>query len=433
VVVDGVGYSSSATGSVVALDLATGSERWRATFDGNIPAPAVAGEIVYLSVADERRVVALDRATGGELWSFPVDGANKCCIAVAGGVVFVGTAAGTVYAIGGDDATLVAKALPPVSIAPTPAPMPSSSPAPTLPPLATKAGWTATSGASDFNPWGLAVAPDGRLWVLESPNDRISIFTADGKFVESWGESGSGDGQFDLTRGNGDPYGALAFAPDGSFYVLDVGNRRIQAFDAQRQFVRAWGRFGSEPGQFSDPVGMVVEANGTVDVLDDVRGVIESYDSHGKVLATLEAFPASVRPNHGANQFATGPNGHFYISMAGPNQVIEIDGDGNLIQILGAPGSGEGAFDEQPMAIGFDAEGRVYVTQGGTKTGRGLNVFAADGTYLGGFGAAGGGENELGFPWGMAVRDDGIVISDAGGAGFGWSSLLRKLEPIDFP
>ena len=89
------------------------------------------------------------------------------------------------------------------------------------------------------------------------------------------------------------------------------------------------GYFGSASGKFTDPVGIVVDEQGVVSVLDDARNVIESYDADGSVLGSIEAFPNGMQ-NNGANRLALGPNGHFYVSMAGPVQVIELDRDGSL-------------------------------------------------------------------------------------------------------
>ena len=435
VVVDSVGYSSSPVGTVAAVDLTTGAVRWRSTFEGNVRAPAVAGGIVYLTVDGERRIVALESTTGQRLWSFDMDSANECCIAVARGLILVGTSAGQVYAIGGDGATLTPLPASNAPGSPTASPTPTGSPTATPTALDTTVLWAVNSGGQDFTPWGLAQAPDGRLWATEGGSDRISIFTADGEFVESWGTSGSGDGEFDLTRANGDPYGMVAFAPDGSFYVLDAGNRRIQRFDSQRSFVSTWGSFGTGIGQFSDPVGLAVDPDGNVHVLDDIRAVIETYDAEGTVVRTIPAFPPEIARGAMANGLSIGPNGHFYVTAIKPSQVIELDRDGTLVATYGAPGSGAGALNEQPFVTAFDSDGRMYVTQGPGRGDRpGVLVFDVDGTYLGGFGPLGAGEAELGFPWGAVVADEGIYVSDVGGLeGVGYRSLIRKFEPIRFP
>lgn len=86
----------------------------------------------------------------------------------------------------------------------------------------------------------LTVAPDGHLWVADGTHNQFQIFNSDGSFAEAWGTAGSGDGQFNfLRKATGGRFAAVAFAPDGSFYVADTGNSRIQKFDRSRTFLVA--------------------------------------------------------------------------------------------------------------------------------------------------------------------------------------------------
>jgi DNA-binding beta-propeller fold protein YncE len=67
------------------------------------------------------------------------------------------------------------------------------------------------------------VASDGSVYVADRINNRIQKFTSEGVFVTKWGAEGTGDGQFQW------PWGVAA-ASDGSIYVADTGNLRIQKF-----------------------------------------------------------------------------------------------------------------------------------------------------------------------------------------------------------
>jgi 6-bladed beta-propeller len=71
----------------------------------------------------------------------------------------------------------------------------------------------------------------GNVYVADGfgTNSRIAKFTKDGNFVKSWGQTGTGQGQFQGIRG-------IAVDAAGSIYVADAGNKRIQVFDGEGTF-----------------------------------------------------------------------------------------------------------------------------------------------------------------------------------------------------
>lgn len=92
-------------------------------------------------------------------------------------------------------------------------------------------------------------SPDQKIFVADSKNHRILRFDLNGNFETTWGDSGSGDGQFHNPTG-------IDIDFDGNVYVVDSGNHRIQVFDEDGTFKRAWGGLGENFGQFSSPLDL---------------------------------------------------------------------------------------------------------------------------------------------------------------------------------
>jgi outer membrane protein assembly factor BamB len=432
-IADGIGYSVSGIGIVTARDLTTGIERWRIQLSGPVRAPALSQGILYLQADGHHQIFAIDAATGGELWHFDLDSSNVCCTAVAKGSVFVGTNNGTVYAIGGDGAALKpAPIVAAVSETPTPSVSAKSSatavPSASVGPLLAQFESTVTL-PGDASPNGFAYDPAGRIWVVTPYEHRFAILSHEGKFIEFWGKQGTGDGAFNLTRLNGDGYGGIAFAQDGSFFVNDAGNRRVQKFDANRRFVRSWGGYGADPGKYSDPVGIAVGPDGNVYLLDDVRGVVEKYDQDGKILGAIRAFSNTSPGFSKANALAIDSKGNVYVSQIEPNQVAMFDPDGKLVRTFGDTGPGQ--FNEQAGFMAIDGAGRLYVGQGPERGDRyGYEVFGPDGAYLGGWGLRGTGDGEIAFPTGILLDEKGgLLVGDAGSNGSSPRIDKFKLSP----
>lgn len=164
-------------------------------------------------------------------------------------------------------------------------PMPIVAPSMALePPLATL--WEQAGPTRErLYTWAPAVDPAGRIWAASSFDNVFWIFDRDGKYVESWGTPGSGDGEFWLNDGeNG--FGAVAFRADGGFYVADSGNDRVQQFDKNRNFVTTWGSFGGHDGEFISPIGIETDGAGNVYVYDDGRQDIQQFDPDGGFIRT---------------------------------------------------------------------------------------------------------------------------------------------------
>lgn len=128
-------------------------------------------------------------------------------------------------------------------------------------------------GTGEFNlPTHVAVAPDGTVYVLDGGNFRIQAFTPEGEYLRSWGKVGRNFG--DLARPRG-----LAVDLDGNIYVTDAAYRNFQIFNPQGQLLLSIGEEGLEdkPGQFALPAGIAVDERGFVYVVDQLFMKIDVF------------------------------------------------------------------------------------------------------------------------------------------------------------
>jgi hypothetical protein len=83
-----------------------------------------------------------------------------------------------------------------------------------------------------------------------------------------WGSTGSGNGQFNLAQG-------IAVAPNGSIYVMDTRNYRVQYFTSTGSFLGKWGSRGSGNGQFNEARGVAVAPNADVYVAETINDRVQ--------------------------------------------------------------------------------------------------------------------------------------------------------------
>ncbi len=77
----------------------------------------------------------------------------------------------------------------------------------------------------------------------------------------------------------------VAIAPNGDILVADgYGNNRIVRFDKRGRFIKAWGKLGTAPGQFSIPHSIACDSKGRIYVADRNNVRVQVFDQAGKLL-----------------------------------------------------------------------------------------------------------------------------------------------------
>src|SRR4030095_13481657 len=120
-------------------------------------------------------------------------------------------------------------------------------------------------------PTSVAIANNGDIFVSEGPaptfgNSRIVKFDKNGKFIETFGHLGSGDGEF---KG---PH-VLAFDSQGRLFVADRSNSRVEILDQNGTFLTAWKQFGR-------PSGIWIDKNDILYVADSESEDAPCKDTH---------------------------------------------------------------------------------------------------------------------------------------------------------
>lgn len=227
-------------------------------------------------------------------------------------------------------------------------------------------------------PTGVAVAPDGTLYVIDMARDHLRVFDLDGNPIATWGEAGNEPGQLRLSLFK--DYGAagdLAVGPDGSIYVTDTLNNRIQKLAADGSFILAWGNGGSAPGDIFEPFGIGVDAAGRVYVASATG--VQVFDADGQFLESWDGAQGDVPPLAGAADVAIDEAGVAWVTDDGLHRVVSFAADGTMLGAFGAIGEDAGKL-WRPLGVAVDGSGQVYIAEVG---GNRVQVFAQDGTSIG--------------------------------------------------
>ncbi len=267
-------------------------------------------------------------------------------------------------------------------------------------------------------PTGVTRALDGSIYVANTGNDRIEVFEPDGTVLPPLGSSGFGPGQLD------EPSDVFGLAAEPSLLVLDAGNNRVQKLSLNGVPVAGFNGpsgAGSLPGSFNAPQGMTADFEGRFWVADTGNDRVQAFAADGTYLKTIgEGFLSRPRG------VALGLDGTLYVSDSGHDQVVAYvpgaQGNGPGAQVVG-PGGLPGQV-KAPGGISVDASGHFDVADSGNAR---VERFMADGTYLDTYG--GDGFARLQRPEGIFVTPSGnLLVADVAA-----SVIVRAREALPPP
>ncbi|HUV16272.1 MAG TPA: flippase activity-associated protein Agl23 [Pelolinea sp.] len=163
------------------------------------------------------------------------------------------------------------------------------------------------------------------------------------------------------------PKGLDVFS-DGTIFVADTNNHRIQQFSPTGEILNVWGTYanildGDAPGgTLNQPWDIAVSKDGMVYVTDTFNHRIIKFTINGKFIKSIGTFAQGTSPESlwGPRGIAIDRNGNILITDTGNKRVVVYDSDLNYISQFGSAGFEAGQFDE-PVGIDVSDTGEVAV------------------------------------------------------------------------
>ena len=265
--------------------------------------------------------------------------------------------------------------------------------------------------------YGMAIDRQGSLFVVDNGNNRIQKFESNGNFILLWGNFGQANGNFNNPTG-------IACDAKGDLYVADTNNHRIQKFDGKLgHYIMKFGSRGNGEGQLNSPWGVAVDrVRGYIYVVDSANFRVQKFDETGEFIMQWGSFGN----NDGQFYFARGiavdqTDGSVYVVDMGNHRIQKFDTSTNVLpQLLTKWGGGIGAGHasstqaqepgqfRSPWGIAIDDVGDVYVSDTGNQR---IQKFDRDGNFITQWGGFGNAEGQFNFPYGLVVDHRGNVFA----------------------
>jgi RHS repeat-associated protein len=167
-------------------------------------------------------------------------------------------------------------------------------------------------------PLGIAAGPNGNVWVTDAVHTRVVEFGEHGEYKSAFGSYGTGHGQFGYW-----PAGISA-DKEGHVFVADPENTRVQEFSESGAYLAQYGSVGTHEGQMEYPWGLTIDASGRLWVTDQLNERVQKWV-----------------PSASTTTYAYDPNGNLE-AATNPDQhttKYEYDADNELEKVIAPNGA----------------------------------------------------------------------------------------------
>lgn len=198
---------------------------------------------------------------------------------------------------------------------------------------------------------GIWISPKDELYLADAGSHTVGVWTTEGKHLRTYGTP-------DRPGAPGQPFNRptrAVVAADGEMYVSDgYGQHRVHRFGSDGTLVRSWGEEGTGPGQFALPHDVWVDSRDRVLICDRENDRVQVFDRAG---AYQTEWRSLARPMQLFER-----EGVLFLAAA-DQKVFVLTLDGERLAEWGGLGDDPRQFTNSPHSVYLDSRGSIYVTE----------------------------------------------------------------------
>ncbi len=267
-------------------------------------------------------------------------------------------------------------------------------------------------------PDGVAVSSDGTIYVGDTLNLRIQVFDKDGNYVKNL--TGFSDVSQNEVQG-------VAINSLGEICVIDMFGAKIRILDPNGTQIHEFGAKGSNSGEFQEPQGIATDSENRIFVVDTQRNTVLLFHRNGSFITEFGASslgaPESILIDES--------NSRILVASEAAHKIVIFDYlSFTLLTEFG--NTGPGKILDDPEGIVLDSDGNIILNDEGA--GR-ISVFFTNLTFFQSFGSFGSASGYFNSPDGLAFdhTNQRLVVADQGNYRvqvFNWTEVMEVLTAL---
>jgi len=264
-------------------------------------------------------------------------------------------------------------------------------------------------------PVSVKMNPQNNIVIVDYDTNAVSVYSKEGIYLGVINpENSQFSGPIDV-----------AYANDGSLYVVEMASHQIRKFDASGKEVLTIGRPGTRVGRFRSPRSVACNIKNQIFVADYRNRRVQVFSPDGAYIQSITWFDPKFDKDGQPRSLNFDKKGFLWVVYTANNRIVKFDKSFKPCLEIGKKGSNPTQFN-QPRYLAFDAKNNVYITD--RKNNR-IQKFADDGRFLYVYGAQGRASGQLHSPEGLDIDEDGnIIVADAGNQRIQLFQIKKQLK-----